>query len=51
MERDPKSPEKSPKKLDKTAGGESPAAAAVEPYEPPKLLKFEKLEKLIVSGE
>lgn len=22
-----------------------------EPYEPPKLMKFEKLEKLIVSGE
>lgn len=22
-----------------------------EPYEPPKLTKFEKLEKLIVSGE
>jgi hypothetical protein len=24
---------------------------AAEPYEPPKLLKFERLEKLIVSGE
>jgi hypothetical protein len=24
---------------------------APEPYEPPKLTKFEKLEKLIVSGE
>lgn len=23
----------------------------VEKYEPPKLVKFEKLEKLIVSGE
>ena len=22
-----------------------------EPYEPPKLLKFDRLEKLIVSGE
>lgn len=22
-----------------------------KPYEPPKLMKFEKLEKLIVSGE
>ncbi len=27
------------------------AAAGAERYEPPQLLKFEKLEKLIVSGE
>jgi len=27
------------------------AAAKPAPYEPPKLVKFEKLEKLIVSGE
>jgi len=30
---------------------EKKSASAPEPYEPPKLLKFEKLEKLIVSGE
>lgn len=29
----------------------APKAEAVEPYEPPKLTKFEQLEKLIVSGE
>jgi len=33
-------------KTTKTAGAVKPAA-----YEPPKLVKFEKLEKLIVSGE
>lgn len=47
MERDPKSPRKTPK----DAPEQTPEPAAVEPYEPPKLLKFEKLEKLIVSGE
>jgi hypothetical protein len=26
-------------------------APSVEPYEPPKLVKFERLSKLIVSGE
>jgi hypothetical protein len=29
----------------------APEGAPAEPYEPPKLTKFEKLEKLIVSGE
>lgn len=47
MERDPKSPRNAPKDAPK----KTPEPAAVEPYEPPKLLKFEKLEKLIVSGE
>lgn len=40
MKKDPQKPEP-----------ENVAASAPEPYEPPKLLKFEKLEKLIVSGE
>ena len=39
------------KKEQKTPESEKVAATAPEPYEPPKLLKFEKLEKLIVSGE
>lgn len=30
---------------------EKSTSATPPPYEPPKLLKFEKLEKLIVSGE
>jgi hypothetical protein len=30
---------------------EKASSSAPEPYEPPKLSKFEKLEKLIVSGE
>lgn len=47
MERDPKSSRNAPKDAPK----QPPEPAAVEPYEPPKLLKFEKLEKLIVSGE
>lgn len=48
MKRDPKSSE--PDAKPSTQGAAAPAPA-VEPYEPPKLLKFEKLEKLIVSGE
>lgn len=27
------------------------AAEVLEPYEPPQLMKFEKLDRLIVSGE
>ena len=30
---------------------EKQSVSMPEPYEPPKLEKFEKLEKLIVSGE
>jgi hypothetical protein len=30
---------------------EKKSSSVPEPYEPPKLEKFEKLEKLIVSGE
>lgn len=30
---------------------EEKTSATPPPYEPPQLLKFEKLEKLIVSGE
>ncbi|MEM7111638.1 MAG: hypothetical protein AAF614_04350 [Chloroflexota bacterium] len=40
------STEKSPKKKN-----ENKQTQAKETYEPPKLMKFEKLEKLIVSGE
>ncbi len=30
---------------------EEPAREPAETYEPPRLMKFDKLEKLIVSGE
>jgi len=33
------------------ARGQKALNEKVESYEPPKLMKFEKLEKLIVSGE
>jgi hypothetical protein len=39
------------RKEEKAPESEKTPATAPEPYEPPKLLKFEKLEKLIVSGE
>jgi hypothetical protein len=39
--------------MSKQQGTDKPAKSARprEKYEPPKLLKFDKLEKLIVSGE
>jgi hypothetical protein len=51
MEREPKSPRTNPGTAPNDAPAQAAEPAAVEPYEPPKLLKFEKLEKLIVSGE
>lgn len=51
MTRDPKSPAETPEKKAEPNVTAKAKPAAVEPYEPPKLLKFEKLEKLIVSGE
>ena len=40
MKKEPKKPE-----------SEKKSVSTPEPYEPPKLEKFVKLEKLIVSGE
>lgn len=54
-------PKQKPSDSDKKAKSDAPADSKsqpaatptepVEPYEPPQLVKYEKLEKLIVSGE